>query len=146
MPLLFLYIYFSVTIHTVHSYNHSFITFALLHIFIAAGSVGGTSLGCRARFELGPAIQHASALTSELRCTLSKLRCTLWATLHPRYDFMMKKSYLDEAQPPGQQVVCPPFDHDFPANRSLLLFVQQRVTYQLREAKYEERKWRVPQR
>ncbi len=67
MPLL-LYIYFSVTIHTVLAYSYSLLTFAevLLHIFTAAGLVGGTSLW----FELGPALQQASALPSELRCTL----------------------------------------------------------------------------
>jgi hypothetical protein len=54
----FLFFYFSVVTIHIHSYNHSFITFAeaLLHIFIAAGSVGGTSLpwGSEPRFELGP--------------------------------------------------------------------------------------------
>ncbi len=41
-----------------------------IHFFTAAGSVGGTSKGGQARFELGPASQQASALPSELRCTL----------------------------------------------------------------------------
>ncbi len=58
MPL-FMYIY-----SYIHSYKHSLITLgeALLHIFIAAG-------GAEPRFELGPAIQQASSLPSELRCT-----------------------------------------------------------------------------
>ncbi len=55
----FLYIY-----SYIHSYKHSLITFAeaLLHICIAAG-------GAKPRFELEPAIQQASALPSQLRCT-----------------------------------------------------------------------------
>jgi hypothetical protein len=46
MPL-FLYI-FIFLLQYIHSYYHSLITFAeaLLHIFIAAGSVGGTSQIC----------------------------------------------------------------------------------------------------
>ena len=71
MPL-FLYIFFIFLLHYIHSYNHSLITFAeaLLHIFIAAGSVGGTSLGCR----------------DEIRtraCLTASQRTTIWATLHP---------------------------------------------------------------
>ncbi len=56
-----------------HSYNHSFISFAEahLHIFTAAGSVGGTSKGCREE------IRTPACLTASL-CT------TIWATLHPR--------------------------------------------------------------
>jgi hypothetical protein len=49
------------------SFTHTFAE-ALLHIFIAAGSVGGT-WGAEPKFELGPAIQQASALLSVLRCT-----------------------------------------------------------------------------
>ncbi len=53
----------------IYSYNHSFITFAeaLLHIFIAAGSVGRTPWGAEPSF--GPAVQQASSLPSEPRCT-----------------------------------------------------------------------------
>ncbi len=49
MPL-FLFISIFLLQYNIYSYNHSLITFAeaLLHIFIAAGSVGWTSLGCRA--------------------------------------------------------------------------------------------------
>ncbi len=41
---------FAFLLQYIYSYNHSLITFAeaLLHIFIAADSVGWTSLGCRA--------------------------------------------------------------------------------------------------
>jgi hypothetical protein len=78
MPL-FLYILI-ILLQYIHSDNHSLITFAeaLLHVFIAAGSVGGTSLGCR--FELGPAVQQASALPTELRCTLLS-----WAAPYHRH-------------------------------------------------------------
>ncbi len=64
MPLFFLYLFFF--LHYIHSYNHSLIfAEALLHIFIAAGSVGGTSKGvAEPRFELGAALQQVSALLS----------------------------------------------------------------------------------
>jgi hypothetical protein len=60
----------------IHSYNHSLITFAEahFHIFTAAGSVGGTTWGAEPRFELGPALQQASVLPSELRCTRRQTR------------------------------------------------------------------------
>jgi hypothetical protein len=75
MPL-FLYIYIFL-LQYIHSYNHSLITFAetLLHIFLAAGSWPEPPW-VPSRFELGPALLQASALPSELRCTL-KLRGTL---------------------------------------------------------------------
>jgi hypothetical protein len=62
---LFCIFYFSVTTHRVHSYKNSLITFAeaLLHIFMAAGSVGGTSLGCRAE------IRTRACLTASQRTT-----------------------------------------------------------------------------
>ncbi len=43
-------IFFIFLLQYIHSYNHLLTTFAevLLHIFIAAGSAGGTFLGCRA--------------------------------------------------------------------------------------------------
>jgi len=71
MPL-FLYI-FLFLLQYIHSYNHSLITFAeaLLHIFIAAGSVGGTSLGCRAE------IRTRACLTASQRTIPTELRCTL---------------------------------------------------------------------
>ncbi len=71
MPLS-LYVFFIFLLQYVHSYNHSLITFAeaLLHFFIAAGSVGEPPWGAEPRNELGPALQQASALPTELRCTL----------------------------------------------------------------------------
>jgi hypothetical protein len=54
---LFVYLFFF--LQYIYSYNHSFITFAEahLHIFTAAGSVGGAEppWGAAPRFELGPA-------------------------------------------------------------------------------------------
>jgi hypothetical protein len=63
MPL-FLYIFICL-LQYIHSYNHSRITIAeaLLHIFIAAGSVGGTSLGCRDE------IRTRACLTASQRTT-----------------------------------------------------------------------------
>ncbi len=92
----------------IHSYNHSIISFAEAHphIFTAAGSVGGTSLGCRVENRtraclaasqrttiwptlhsslsyVAPSLSFAalwselSCILSELLCTLSELRCTL---------------------------------------------------------------------
>ena len=68
MPL-FLYI-FLFLLQYIHSYNHSLITFAdaLLHIFIAA-----PPWGAEQRFELGPALEQASALPTELRFTTKNL-------------------------------------------------------------------------
>jgi hypothetical protein len=68
---LFLYI-FIFLLQYIDSYNHSLITVAeaLLHVFIAAGSVGGTSLGCRAEIRTRA-------------CLTASQRTTNWAALHP---------------------------------------------------------------
>ncbi len=68
---LFLYI-FIFLLQYIHSYNHLLITFAeaLLHIFMAADSVGGTSLVCRAE------------IRTRARLTASQ-RTTNWSALHP---------------------------------------------------------------
>jgi hypothetical protein len=56
-------------IQYVHSYIiHSFIN--NLHIFTAIGSMGRTSVGCRAEIRTPAAIQQACALPTEPRCTL----------------------------------------------------------------------------
>ncbi len=59
----------------IHSYNHSLIKFAeaLLHIFTPAGSVGETSLGCRAEIRTRARLTAKKAIPSALRCTL---RCS----------------------------------------------------------------------
>jgi len=69
---LFFFLIFIFQLQTIHSYNHPLITFAeaLLHIFIAAGSVGGTSLGCRAEIRTRA-------------CLTASQRTTNWAALHP---------------------------------------------------------------
>ncbi len=67
-----LFVFFIFLLQYIHSYNYSRITIAeaLLHIFIiAAGSVGGTFLGCRAEIRTRACLT-ASALPTELRCTL----------------------------------------------------------------------------
>ncbi len=68
MPL-FKYIYIFL-LQYIHSYNHSLITFAegLFHIFKAAGSVGGTSLGCRAE------IRTQACLTASQRTNAASQR------------------------------------------------------------------------
>jgi hypothetical protein len=55
----------------IHTYIHSksFIE-AHLHVFTAVGSVVEPSLGAEPRFELVPALQQASELPIEPRCTL----------------------------------------------------------------------------
>ncbi len=65
MPL-FLYFFFIFLLQHIHSYSHSLITFAeaLLHMFIAASSEGGTSLGCRAD------IRTRACLTASQRTTI----------------------------------------------------------------------------
>jgi hypothetical protein len=80
-----------------HSYNQSLVTLAepLLHIFIAAGWVGGTSLECRdsnsgspyskpAHYHLSSAASYWATLhPTELRCILLSYAASYWATLHP---------------------------------------------------------------
>ncbi len=53
-----------IVLFSVPTFIQSFITFAEVHLYIiaAAGSVGGLSWGAELRFELGPALQQASAL------------------------------------------------------------------------------------
>ncbi len=72
------YTFLFVTIQYVHSYNHSFITFAEAHIYSCRLSRrnlhGVPSQDSNSGW---PALQQASALPSELRFTLSELRCTL---------------------------------------------------------------------
>ncbi len=51
---------------------------AHLHILTAAGSAGGTSMGCRVENRTRPALQQASALPSELRCTLKRRTAFYW--------------------------------------------------------------------
>ncbi len=54
-----------------NAYNHLLIPFAeALHIFIAAGSVGGTSLWCRAEIRTRA-------------CLTASQRTTNWAAMHP---------------------------------------------------------------
>ncbi len=67
----FLFLFYNTDIYKIYSSRlHQ-------HIFAAAGSLGVISMGWRARFVLGLALQQASALPSELHCTLN------WDTLHP---------------------------------------------------------------
>ncbi len=72
----------------IHSYNHSLITFAgaLLHVFIALGSVGGTSLGCQAEIR-----------TQE--CLTASQRTTIWATLHPKWASLHPLIVLNHIEP-----------------------------------------------
>jgi hypothetical protein len=71
----------------IHSYNHSLITFAeaLFHIFTAAGSVGGISLGCQDSNSglpySKPAYYHLSyaAPKFELRYTQRQTTCRSWS-------------------------------------------------------------------
>ncbi len=69
---------FIILLQYIHSYNHLLITFAeaLLHIFIAAGSVGGTSLGCRAEIRTRA-------------CLTASQRTTNWAALHPQKEKLL---------------------------------------------------------
>ncbi len=66
------YFYFISSFSVAYIYNHihrSLFAEASLHFFIACCSEEKTSLGC----QLGPAWQQASALPTELRCTLTTL-------------------------------------------------------------------------
>jgi hypothetical protein len=80
---LYLYIYFSF-LQYVHSYNHSFITFAEahLHIFTAAGSEGGVCIGCRAKIRTLAGLPYK--LQSQ-RTTIWAALHTVWAALHPNW-------------------------------------------------------------
>ncbi len=94
-----------------HSYNDTIQSFCMmqlhsreasLHFLIARKLSGKTPWGAEPRIELGPALQQASTLLTELRCThhcyaspKTELRCTLtelcctldWATLHPKLSY-----------------------------------------------------------
>ncbi len=61
---------------------------------------------CRAEIRLGPALQQAGALSSELRCTHEELRCTLmsyavlfWATLQRLHPSEVRSTLLSYAAP-----------------------------------------------
>ncbi len=86
-PYATLFVHLVFFLQYIHSYNCLFITFTEghLHIFTAAGSMGGTSMVAEPRIELRPALQQASALPSELRCTLVSYAALLyWFLLCPR--------------------------------------------------------------
>ncbi len=79
IPLFFLSIYFFVTIHTVHSCNHSFTTFAF-----------SISSYCRLSGRNLPGVP-SEILTRA--CHTASQRTTIWATLHPVWATMQPLSY-----------------------------------------------------
>jgi hypothetical protein len=81
-PYATLFVYFIFLLQYIHSYNHSLITFveALLHVFIAAGSVGGTSLGCRAEIRTRACLTASQRTTNwaALLMVLNETGCRAW--------------------------------------------------------------------
>ncbi len=74
---------FSIFFLTIHSFIHPFAEGPLLFL-IALRSVEGLPGVPSRDLKLGPAVQQADALLSELRRTLSELRRTLLAAPHPK--------------------------------------------------------------
>ncbi len=91
-----------------NSNNHSLITFAevLLHFFIAAGSVCGTSLGCRAEIRTRT-------------CLTASQRTTNWAALHPiRVRIQESRLNADPRKSTTATLVCK-LTWSFPLHRLL---------------------------
>ncbi len=64
-------------------YSYPFAEASLIFFIACFAQTEKPPWGAEPRFELGPAIQQASALSTEPRCTLKSHAAPFWATLHP---------------------------------------------------------------